>query len=72
MRVAAPFPFVPCWAPPEAPVVFLKRFMCDTSGATAMEYGLICAAIALVIIGALTTLSGVIWNKMSLIANATH
>ena len=52
--------------------MFLKQFMSDTSGATAIEYGLICAAIAMVIIGALTSLSGVIWNKMSLIANATH
>ena len=52
--------------------MLIKRFLQDTSGATAIEYGLICAAIALVIIGALTSLSGVIWSKMNTIANAIH
>lgn len=52
--------------------MILKHFLSDTSGATAIEYGLICAAIALVIIGALTSLSGVIWNRMNLIANAIN
>lgn len=32
-----------------------KKFIADQSGATAIEYGLIAALIAVVIIGALTT-----------------
>jgi pilus assembly protein Flp/PilA len=35
---------------------FLSRFADDQSGATAIEYGLIVALIAVVIIGAVTTL----------------
>jgi len=35
-----------------------KRFLKDESGATAIEYGLIAALIAVVIIGAVTTLGG--------------
>jgi len=35
---------------------FAKRFLKDDSGATAIEYGLIVALIAVVIIGAVTTL----------------
>ena len=34
----------------------IKRFFADQSGATAIEYGLIVALIAVVIIGAVTTL----------------
>ncbi len=34
---------------------FLKRFVSDESGATAIEYGLIAALIAVAIIGAATT-----------------
>ncbi len=34
----------------------LSRFIADESGATAIEYGLIVALIAVVIIGAVTTL----------------
>ncbi|MDP3660706.1 Flp family type IVb pilin [Phenylobacterium sp.] len=37
---------------------FVKRFMHDQSGATAIEYGLIAALIAVVLISALQTLSG--------------
>ena len=33
-----------------------KKFIADQSGATAIEYGLIAALIAVVIIGALTTI----------------
>ena len=36
--------------------LFLSRFFADRSGATAIEYGLIVALIAVVIIGAVTTL----------------
>ena len=37
---------------------FLTRFQNDESGATAIEYGLIAALIAVVLITALTTLGG--------------
>ena len=37
---------------------FISRFAQDESGATAIEYGLIAALIAVVIITALTTLGG--------------
>ena len=37
---------------------FFSRFLKDESGATAIEYGLIVAMIAVVIIGAVTTLGG--------------
>ena len=42
----------------------------DESGATAIEYGLIAGLIALVVIGAMTNLSNVIWNKLNLVAGA--
>jgi pilus assembly protein Flp/PilA len=35
---------------------FVQRFIANESGATAIEYGLIVALIAVVIIGAVTTL----------------
>jgi pilus assembly protein Flp/PilA len=37
---------------------FVTRFLKDESGATAIEYGLIAALIAVVIVSALTTLGG--------------
>ncbi len=37
---------------------FMKRFAQDESGATAVEYGLIAALIAAVIIGIIATLGG--------------
>jgi pilus assembly protein Flp/PilA len=45
------------WDPGE-PFVrkFVDRFLTDESGATAIEYGLIVALIAVVVIGAVTTL----------------
>jgi pilus assembly protein Flp/PilA len=36
----------------------IKRFLRDESGATAIEYGLIAALVAVAIVGALTTLGG--------------
>lgn len=33
----------------------LRRFACDASGATAIEYGLICALVFLVVVGAIQT-----------------
>jgi pilus assembly protein Flp/PilA len=46
------------------------RFIKDESGATAIEYGLIAGLIAVVIIGALTTLGTTIKGKFSAISTA--
>ena len=44
---------------------FISRFAKDESGATAIEYGLIAALIALVLVGALTTLGPKIGNTFN-------
>ncbi len=44
------------------------RFTADTSGVTAIEYGLIAGLIAVVIIAAVTTLGTNISNKFNVIA----
>ncbi len=44
---------------------FVARLMRDESGATAIEYGLIVALIAVVIIGAVTTLGGNLNSTLS-------
>ena len=49
---------------------FVKRFVVDESGATAIEYGLIAALIAVVLITAMTTLSGKISGTFDKIGNA--
>ncbi len=49
---------------------FAKRFMHDQSGATAIEYGLIAALIAVVLISAVQTLSGKIGGTYNTIGNA--
>ncbi len=46
----------------------LNRFIRDENGATAIEYGLIAALIAVVIIAALTLLGTAISEKFSTIA----
>ncbi len=46
----------------------LKRFVKDESGATAIEYGLIAALIAVAIIGALTSLGTNITGRFDTIA----
>jgi len=51
---------------------FLQRFWNDRSGATAIEYGMICAVIGIVLLGALSNLSNVIWNTMTKVSNAIH
>ncbi|MGB3273005.1 MAG: Flp family type IVb pilin [Xanthobacteraceae bacterium] len=43
----------------------VSRFVKDESGATAIEYGLIAALIALVIIGAVTTLGTTLSSKFT-------
>ena len=44
---------------------FLKAFVADERGATAIEYGLIAALIAVVIITAVTALGGTIKTKFN-------
>jgi pilus assembly protein Flp/PilA len=39
-------------------ITIAKKFLKDESGATAIEYGLIAALVAVAIVGALTTLGG--------------
>ena len=48
----------------------VSRFLKDESGATAIEYGLIAALIAVVIIGAVTTVGTKLSAQMSNIAGA--
>ena len=49
---------------------FFTRLMRDESGATAIEYGLIVALIAVVIIGAVTTLGGNLNTTLSAAGSA--
>jgi len=48
----------------------INRFRGDESGATAIEYGLIAGLIAVVIIGAVTTIGTNLSSKFTTIANA--
>ncbi len=50
----------------------LSRFARDESGATAIEYGLIVALIAVVIISAVTTLGTNLNSSLSKAGNAIH
>lgn len=49
---------------------FISKFMSDESGATAIEYGLIAALIAVVIIAAVTALGTNISTKFGEVATA--
>jgi pilus assembly protein Flp/PilA len=49
---------------------FVSRFAKDESGATAIEYGLIVALIAVVIIGAVTTLGTTLSTKFANVASS--
>ncbi|MDP3175275.1 MAG: Flp family type IVb pilin [Phenylobacterium sp.] len=49
---------------------FIKRFSNDESGATAIEYGLIAALIALVLVGALTTLGPKVAGTFNKVASS--
>lgn len=49
---------------------FLKTFVADESGATAIEYGLIAALIAVALIAAISTLGGKISTTFTNIGNA--
>lgn len=46
----------------------IALFVADEAGATALEYGLIAAFVAVVIIGALTTLGSNVSNKFNAVA----
>ena len=48
---------------------FVTRFLNDESGATAIEYGLIAALIAVVIVTALTTVGTNLKNKLTTVGN---
>lgn len=47
---------------------FLARFLNDNSGATAIEYGLIAALIAVVIIGAVTSVGSKVDSTFTSVA----
>jgi pilus assembly protein Flp/PilA len=49
---------------------FIERFLKDESGATAIEYGLIAALIAVVIVTAVTTVGTRLNAKFTLVGNA--
>jgi pilus assembly protein Flp/PilA len=49
---------------------FVSRFVKDESGATAIEYGLIAALIAVVIIGAVTAVGTNLKTTFNTVANA--
>jgi len=51
---------------------FASRFVRDESGATAIEYGLIVALIAVVIIGAVTALGTNLNSTLSTAGSAVH
>ncbi|QDH74629.1 Flp family type IVb pilin [Brevundimonas sp. M20] len=48
---------------------FISKFMSDESGATAIEYGLIAALIAVVIISAVTALGTTIRDKFQAVTD---
>lgn len=47
-----------------------KRFAADRSGATAVEYGLLCALIAIVVLGAIQAAGDAIEETYEAVANA--
>jgi len=49
---------------------FINKFINDESGATAIEYGLIAALIAVAIIGTVTTLGGNISSTFETVAGS--
>jgi len=48
---------------------FVTRFLKDESGATAIEYGLIAALIAVAAIGAMSSLGGSLENTFNKVSN---
>jgi pilus assembly protein Flp/PilA len=51
---------------------FLRRLLRDEAGATAIEYGLIAALLAVVIAGAVTGLGVKLYGTFGSITNALH
>ncbi len=51
-------------------MTFVDRFIKDENGATAIEYGLIAALLAVVICAAVTTLGTKLYTAMGNISNA--
>jgi len=51
-------------------MTFISRFVKDESGATAIEYGLIAAGIAVAIIGVITTLGTNLQGTFTTVANS--
>jgi pilus assembly protein Flp/PilA len=51
-------------------MAFIKRFLADQSGATAIEYGLIAAGISVVIIGVVTTVGADLVTTFTSVATA--
>ncbi len=51
-------------------MTFVKRFLRDERGATAIEYGLIAALISVAIIAALTALQGALTDTFNSITDA--
>ena len=49
---------------------FIRKFLADERGATAIEYGLIAALIAVVVIGAVTAVGTNLRTKFNNISNA--
>jgi pilus assembly protein Flp/PilA len=49
---------------------FVARFLKDEGGATAIEYGLIAGMIAVVIVGALTTVGSNLNTKLVAVGNS--
>jgi len=47
----------------------VKRFLCDESGATAIEYGLIAALVSVAAIGALTAMGNSLQSLFGGVAN---
>jgi Flp pilus assembly pilin Flp len=51
-------------------MIFFKRFLQNASAATAIEYGLMCAAIGLAILAALNTTGQELLAKLQLLLDA--
>lgn len=54
----------------DAAVAKARKLITDESGATAIEYGLIAALVAVVIIGALTLVGNGLRDKFTTVANS--
>jgi pilus assembly protein Flp/PilA len=68
--VCAPYVVVQVVSKMEASMNFVTRFVKDESGATAIEYGLIAASIAVVIITAVQTLGTKLTATFTSVAGA--